>query len=110
MKVLLLPKTKLGIWPVFLILLMFLLLRVGFFTARNYYMNVPAGKTIVEDIFLRPVVALPMLTGFLSGITAFITGAISIIKRGERSLLVFVATTIGLLLIFFLLGEVFSPH
>jgi hypothetical protein len=83
---------------------------VGFFTTRNYYTNISAGKTIVEDIFLRPVVTFPMLTGFLSGIIAFFTGVISIIKRKERSLLVFVATIIGLLLILFLLGEIFSPH
>jgi len=110
MKVVFLPKTNLGNSSVVLILLMFLLFRVGFFVTRNFYPNVSAGRTIIEDIVSRPAVSVPMLTGYVSGIAAFITGVKSIFKRNERSLLVYISAIIGVLLVIFLFGEIFSPH
>lgn len=104
------PKTKLGKWSVGLILAMFLLFVVGRLFYLKIYTSVPAGETILSDIAARPGVGLSMLSGFVSGIVAFIVGLTAIIKNKERSILVFLATIIGALLILFLAGEVIFPH
>ena len=110
MKISILPKTRLGTWPVLLVLLMPLLFKLGFLVSKNHYINTPAGNTIAEDVFSRPGVALPMLTGFFSGIAAFVLGIVSITTKGERSLLTCISMIIGMLLILFLLAEIISPH
>jgi tellurite resistance protein TehA-like permease len=46
----------------------------------------------------------------ISGIAAFITALISIIKSKERSILVFLAAVVGLFCLFFVLGEFLFPH
>ena len=74
------------------------------------YKSVPAGGTILKDITVRPALALTMLAGMVSGISAFIIGLIAIIKQKERALLVYGASLIRALLILFLLGEVLSSH
>jgi hypothetical protein len=74
------------------------------------YKSVPAGNTILEDIVVRPGLALAMLIGMGFGVSAFIMGLISITRQKERALLVYIATMIGGLLILFLLGEFFFPH
>ena len=75
-----------------------------------FYKSVPAGSTILKDIAIRPALALTMLTGMVSGISAFVIGLIAIIRQKERALLVYGATLIGVLLIIFLVGEFLSPH
>lgn len=74
------------------------------------YASVPAGNTILEDIAGRPALALTMLAGMLSGISAFAVGLIAIIGQKERSPLVYIATVLGALMIFFLVGEFVFPH
>lgn len=89
------PKTKLGKWSVGLILAMFLLFILGSSLASSLYDSVPAGDTLFEDIVGRPALALSMLAGFSAGISAFVSGLISIIKKKERAFLVFVSTLVG---------------
>lgn len=103
------PKTTLGRWSVWLILGMPVFFYIGF-SFVNFYDTVPAGKTIPQDIVMRPGIALPMLAGMISGISAFMTGLASITRKKERALLVYISTIIGGLLILFLLGELFFPH
>jgi hypothetical protein len=74
------------------------------------YESVPAGDTILKDIVVRPALALTMLAGMASGISAFVTGLITIIKQKERALFVYAATLVGALLILFLIGELVFPH
>jgi len=105
----LVPKTILGRWSVALIVAMPIFIYIGM-SFVDFYAGVPAGRTIPQDIFVRPGVALPMLVGFTSGIIAFITGLATIIKNRERSILVFVSTIIGALLILYLAGEIIFPH
>ena len=105
-----LPKTKLGKWSVGLIIAMFSLFFVGRLFFLKVYTSVSAGETILRDIVARPGLALSMLSGFASGIIAFITGLTTIIRNRERSILVFIATIIGALLILFLAAEVIFPH
>jgi uncharacterized membrane protein YeaQ/YmgE (transglycosylase-associated protein family) len=88
---------------------MFTLFLVGMSFAREYE-SVQAGDTILADIIGRPGVALFMLAGFGSGIAAFLTGLLAIIRNKERAFLVFISTIIGALLILFLAGEIASPH
>lgn len=110
MKVNLIPKTKLGKWSLGLIAAMPTLLFIGTSFTNSLYKSVPAGSTILEDIVVRPALALTMLVGMVAGISAFIAGLIAMIRQKERALLVYVATSIGMLLILFLIGEVLFPH
>ncbi len=110
MKVNLIPKTKLGKWSLGLIAVMPALFFIGTSFTNSLYKSVPAGSTILEDIARRAALALTMLVGMVAGISAFIVGLIAIIRQKERALLVYVATSIGMLLILFLIGEVLFPH
>jgi len=107
---LLIPKTKPGKWSLGLITAMPTLFFIGASFTNSLYKSVPAGSTILEDITKRPALALTMLAGMIAGILAFIVGLIAIIKQNERALLVYVATSVGMLLILFLIGEVLFPH
>ena len=105
-----LPKSKIGTWSIILIILMPILMFLGSSIFINFYGNTPASKTIPQDIVRRPGVALPMLLGILVGIAAFITGVVAIIKKGEKSLLVYTSSLFGLLVLLFVLGEILFPH
>jgi hypothetical protein len=104
-----LPQNVLGKWSVALVIAMPVFFFIGM-SFVDFYESVSSGKTILQDIMLRPGVALAMLSGFASGITALFTGAFSILKKKERSVLVFISTTIGLLVLLFLMAEVLFPH
>ncbi len=103
------PKTILGRWSVGLIIVMPVFFYIGF-SFVGFYESVLAGKTILQDIILRPGVSLPMLIGMVLGVLSFITGLVSIIRKKEHTLLAYAATMIGGLLTLFLLGEIFLPH
>ena len=105
-----LPKIKLGWWSLGLAAAMLVLFFIGMSFTHLLYKSVPAGGTILKDIAVRPALALTMLAGMVSGISAFVTGLIAIIRQKERAILVYVATLIGALLIIFLLGELIFPH
>jgi hypothetical protein len=104
------PKTKLGKWSVGLIVAMPILFIIGASFTNSLYKIVPAGGTILADIAARPALALTMLAGMVSGISAFITGLLAIIRQKENALLVYVSTVSGALLILFLAGEIMYPH
>ena len=104
------PKTKLGWWSLGLAAAMPVLFFIGMSFTNLLYKSVPAGNTILKDIAVRPALALTMLAGMVSGISAFIIGLIAIIRQKARALLVYGATLIGALLIIFLLGELIFPH
>jgi hypothetical protein len=63
---------------------------------------------VVVAMGISRMVAL--IIGLTSAIAAFVTGLISIVKSRERSILVFLAAIIGLLVLIFCLGEVIFPH
>ncbi len=87
-----------------------LLFVVGASFRNTIYQAVPAGRTILADIGGRPVLALTMLAGMGAGIAGFITGLLVIVKRKERAILVYIATAVGALLVWFLVGELLFPH
>jgi hypothetical protein len=103
------PKTTLGKWSLGLIIGMPILFVIGSSFSNTLYGSVPAGNSILADIADRPALALTMLAGMATGVSAFITGLIAIIKLKERSILVYVATIVGAALIVFLIGEFSSP-
>lgn len=94
----------------FLIIFMPALLFLGRTIFLNFYTNTPAGKTIPQDIVRRPGIALPMLLGIFTGIAAFIAGMVAIIKKKERSLMVYVSSLFGFLVLLFVIGEVLFSH
>ena len=104
------PKTTLGKWSVGLAAAIPVLFFIGMSFTNLLYESVPAGGTILKDIIARPALALTMLAGMVSGISAFIIGLIAIFRQKERGLLVYGASLIGALLIIFLLGELIFPH
>lgn len=104
------PTTILGKWSIGLIIAMPVLFVLGSSLANSLYKSAPAGGTILADTAARPALALTMLAGMAAGISAFITGLIATFKQKEKSLLVYISTAIGALLVLFLTGEIVSPH
>jgi len=104
------PITPLGNWSLGLIVVMPILFIIGTSFTNSLYQSVPAGNTILADIAARPALALTMLAGMAAGISAFITGLLAIIRQKDYSLLVFVSSAIGALLVLFLAGEILFPH
>lgn len=104
------PKTTLGKLSIGLIVIVPLLFLLGRLFMNMFYESVSSGDTILEDITKRPALALPMLSGMVSGVSAFIVGLIVIIRNRERSLLVYIATVLGALFTLFLIGEIAFLH
>lgn len=104
------PITSFGKWSVGLIVAMPLLFFIGTSFTNSLYKSVPAGGTILADIAARPALALTMLAGMTAGISAFIIGLLAIIRQKEYTLLVFVSSLVGALLVLFLAGEILFPH
>jgi uncharacterized membrane protein YhaH (DUF805 family) len=109
MKLKFLPQSYLGKWSVGLIVVMPILFYIGM-SFVGFYESVPAGKTIPHDVIARPGIALPMLTGFVFGIASFSTGITATIKRRDRSIIVFIATLVGFLVLLWCLAEIIFPH
>lgn len=104
------PKTALGWWSVGLIVTMPILFFLGNSFTDTFYSSVSAGNTIPADLSTRPALALTMLTGMAAGIAALITGLLAVIKRQERSLLVYVSAILGALFLVYLGAEILFPH
>ena len=103
------PKTILGKLSVILIVVMPIFFYIGM-SFVDFYKSVPAGKTIPEDIVVRPGVALPMLSGLISGIAAFFVGIIGIARKKDHSVLMFLSTALGFLVLLWCLAEILFPH
>jgi len=101
------PKSMLGKWSVGLVVMVPILLFIGMSFAGFY--KGPAGETILQDIFARPGIALPMLAGFMAGIAGFICGAIGIARK-DRAVLVYISTIAGFFVLLWVLAEIMFPH
>jgi len=104
------PNTKLGWWSIGLIIATPILFLIGTSFRSLLYEAVSSGGTILADISARPALALTMLAGMLAGVLAFVTGWLSIFQKKEKTILVYISTLLGALLIVFLIGEIISPH
>lgn len=103
------PKTILGRWSVGLIIAMPIFFYIGM-SFVSFYESVSAGKTIPQDIVVRPGVALSMLAGFISGIAAFLTGIVGIIRKKDYSVFILLSTVIGFLVLLWCLAEILFSH
>jgi len=103
MKIYFAPKTTLGKWSVALIIIFIVLLGV-------FQLLVASGQRGGETFFSNLILTIPMLTAGVSGILAFVTGLIGIIKSRERSVIVYLAALIGLFVLLFGIGEIVFPH
>ena len=98
-----LPKSTLGRWSVGLTISLIL-----FFVL--FQLLVASGQRGGEKFFDNLALTIPILTAGICGVSAFITGIMAIIKSKERSVLVFLTTTIGFFVLVFWLGEFVLPH
>lgn len=104
------PNTPLGVWSVFLVLAMLILIIIGTSFTNTLYQSTPAGDAILKDIAARPALALTMLAGMAAGIATFFIGLFAIIKQKDNTLLVYTATVIGAIFLLLLIGEMLFPH
>jgi hypothetical protein len=103
MKVRFIPRTSLGKWSIWLIVAVIVLYII-------FQLLVASGQRGGATFFSNLALSVPMLLAGISGISAFFTGIIGIIKSKERSILTFIATVVGFFILFFILGELLVPH
>lgn len=103
MRISFVPKTILGKWSVGLIIVFFLLFALFQFLVAS---GQRGGATFFDNLLLT----IPIFLAGICGVSSFFAGLIGIIKSKERSILVFLATTMGLLVLLFLFGEILFPH
>ena len=97
------PRTLPGKWALGLIGAFFIFMVI-------FWAVVASGVRGGDTFFSNPALAIPISLAGVSGIAAFVSGLYGIIRRRERSLLVFLASLIGLFVLIFALGEVITPH
>jgi len=102
------PKTRLGKWSMWLIVIFFLLFILAQIIAavgrsQGAFDN---GSANIYQILI-PITIIP---AGISGLCAFFSGIWAIIKYKERSILVFISTAVGFLVLTFVLGEFLFPH
>jgi len=103
MRITILPKSRLGKWAVYLIITFILLMVV-------FQLLVASGQRGGETFLDNLLLTIPMFLAGICGISALITGLISVIRSKERSILVFLASLLGLCVLGFVLGEIIVPH
>jgi type II secretory pathway component PulF len=97
------PKTAPGKWSVWLIVA-FIVLFVSFI------LFVASGQRGGQEFFDNLLLAIPGLLAGIAGVVSFFTGLVSVIGFRERSILVYPAMLIGLLVLLFVVGEISFPH
>jgi hypothetical protein len=103
MRVIILPKSYLGKWSIGLIAAF-----AVFFVI--FQLLVASGQRGGETFFSNLALTIPMLLAGTSGVLAFLTGLIGVIRNRERSILVFLAILVGFFILLFSIGEVVFPH
>ncbi len=93
------PKTKLGKWAGGLIAAFFLSFLTLILFIRS---GQRPGHTIFDNLYL----SISGICAAISGTAAFFTGAVSIIKFRERSILVILATIVGFIVTLIVVMEV----
>jgi hypothetical protein len=103
MKIIALPKTRLGkcsLWFFLAFVILFITFQLLVVSGQR------GGETFKDNLIL----SVPILLAGISGISGFVTGLVGIIKSKERSILVFFSTIIGLFVLIFVIGELAFPH
>ena len=97
------PKTRLGRFSVGLIsafFLLFILVQLLIASGQR------GGETFFDNLWL----SIPVLVEAICGILAFFTGIISIFRKKERAVFLFLSTLIGFLILLFIVGEILGPE
>ena len=97
------PETKLGKWSVWLIIAMAALVGV-------FFIFIALGERGGDTFFSNLYLTIPMMCAGISGIASFVTGLIGIIKDRDFSVLIFVPTIIGFLVLLYIIAEFAFPH
>jgi peptidoglycan/LPS O-acetylase OafA/YrhL len=97
------PKTKLGKRSAWLLVTLAALMGI-------FRVNILLGQQGGDTFFSNPSLAIPILLAGISGIAAFITGLISIIRKKERSISVYLAVAIGLIVLIVAFANIISPY
>lgn len=108
MKFLFKPTTRFGKWSVRLLAAFIGLYAVSVILA-GLAMHKDGSVVSINPAF-SPFLAVTGITALISGLAAFVTGLVSIIKEKEHSILVSVAVFIGALALIFLLGNMLISH
>jgi len=103
MRISLKPKTTMGKWSTGLIIAFLLFVAV-------LAILVASGQRGGDTFFSNLTLGIPGLLAGVSAVSALVTGIIGIVKSRERSVLVFLATAIGLYILIGALGEILIPH
>jgi UDP-N-acetylmuramyl pentapeptide phosphotransferase/UDP-N-acetylglucosamine-1-phosphate transferase len=103
MRISLKPKTTMGKWSTGLMIAFFLFVAVCLILGA---LGQGGGDTFFSNLTL----GIPGLLAGVSAVSALVTGIICIVKSRERSVLVFLATAIGLYILIIALGEILFPH
>lgn len=99
-----LPQTKLGRWSIGLAIAFFVLLATGRVVVKVFGQE--GGETFLDNLWI----SVPMLGAGASIVAAFFVGVVSIWKQKERAILVFIVSLIGLIGLWFMIGELLVPH
>ncbi len=100
-----LPQTKLGKLAVWLLVAFILIVLFVNLVLMSYF-GFSGGETFFDSL----VISIPVTIAWLCGIGAFILGLMSILKSRDASVLVYIVTVLGLLLVVFFIGEISFPH
>ena len=103
MKVYFSPKTPLGKWSVWLIVAFVLLIVV-------FQLLVSSGQRGGDTFLDNMLLTIPMFLAGICGISSLVIGLIGITISKDRSILVFLASILGLFVLIFVLGEIIFPH
>ena len=97
------PKSKLGKWSIGLIIAFFALLGV-------FALFIMSGERGGATYFSNLKLAILGTLAGVCAISSFGVGLASIIKNKERSVFVFLSSSLGLLVFLWILAEVLFPH
>jgi hypothetical protein len=99
MKVKIMPRTGPGKWSVWL-MAAFVVLFVVFRLAAT------GGEGGGEGLFDNPLLTISVMLAGITGTASFFTGLVSVIRYGERSILVYPAMIIGLCVLLLVVAEI----
>jgi hypothetical protein len=100
-RVLSMPRTRLGRWSVGLAATFLILFII------NQAVFIPSAVVVPWRHVLLPLYGIAML---LCGLSSGVVGLIAVLRRHERSALVWFTVLPGLFVLFLLIGEVLVPH
>jgi hypothetical protein len=75
-----------------------------------FVVGVATGQRGGDEFFDNLWLTIPFLAAYAAAVTTFVTGAVAIASRGERSIAVVAVTIIGMLVTVYGILEVAFPH